>query len=409
MTRWIVAGVALWAWFALCAHWEPIVFDSWGHYFWHHEYAMTLGNVGDFVATEYNHWNPRIGELAALLSFTSGPWHVLFTPLMEVAALYVLCVAVAGRAPDLLTFAITVALVLVCVREVGTVLFYRPFAWNFVLALLLAGAFVVPYRVASDQARWWWTPAMIVLGLLAGLGAEHTGLALAGIAVAAMVHRRGARPWMVAGAVACVAGWAVLFFSPSQQVKYGGLAARQSILELLASRGVAGNLRVLWLPLVDLWPVLVVVAIAVALGRRRLARPLVVALLAAAVVLITLLASPKQGPRLWFAPVAVVCAVAAVALREQLAGVRARTIAVVATAAVLAGCAWQSIRVYRVLGHEGAERMAILEHATPGTVVTVPHLTPGRTHWSLRDDFDEPQRRQSVAMGFHLAGIELRQ
>ena len=407
MTRWLIVGVALWAWFALCAHWEPIVFDSWGHYFWHHEYAMTLGNVGDFIATEYNHWNPRIGELAALLSFTPGPWHVLFTPLMELAAFYVLCVAVAGRRPDLLTFALTLALVLVCAREVGTVLFYRPFAWNFVLALLLAAVFVVPYRIAGADERWWWAPGMVLLGLVAGLGAEHTGLALVGIAIAAMVQRRAARPWMVAGALACAAGWALLFFAPSQRVKYGGLAAKQSTLDLLASRGVAGNLRVVWLPLVNMWPGLLVAVIAVALGRRRLARPFVVALVAAAASLVMLLASPKQGPRLWFAPLATICAVAAVCLREQLVHARARIIAGVVTAAVLAVCAWQSLRVYRVLGREGSERMAILEHATPGTVVTVPRLSPGRTHWSLRDDLEEPARRQSVAMGFHLAGLEL--
>ncbi len=407
MTRWLVAGVALWAWFALCAHWEPIVFDSWGHYFWHHEYAMTLGNIGDFIATEYTHWNPRIGELAALLSFTPGPWHVLLTPLMELAAFYVLCVAVAGRRPDLLMYAMTLALVLVCVPEVGTVLFYRPFVWNFVLALLLAAAFVVPYRVAGDDERWWWIPGMVLLGLVAGLGAEHTGLALVGIAIVAMVQRRAARPWMLAGALACAAGWAVLFFAPSQHVKYGGLAAKQSMVDLVASRGLAGNLRVVWLPLVNMWPVLVVGVIAVALGRRRLGRPLVVALVAAAAILVTLLASPKQGPRLWLAPLATLCAVAAVSLRDQLVAARARIGAGAAAAVVLAACAWQSLRIYRVLGQEGSQRMALLEHAAPGTVVTVPHLSPGRTHWSLRDDLEEPLRRQSVAMGFHLAGVEL--
>ena len=415
MRIWAAVLVPLWAWFALCAHWEPVVFDSWGSFLWHKQVGLGWGPLYDFAKDSYLHWNPRIGELATLLSFAPGPWHVLVTPVMELAMFYLLTAAVLGRWPrtgdDALVYAMIAALVLVCAPGVGTVLFYRPFAWNFAFALALAAAFVVPYRLAGDAPRWWWTPAMVALGVVAGLGAEHTGPVLAGIAIAAIVARGRARAWMVAGAVAVVAGWLALYLAPSQHYKYGGLAAHQTVLDLLASRGVGGNLHVLEIPVIALWPALAWIAIAVVARvrgvRPAMPRPLIVALVAAALVTGTLLASPKQGPRLDLAPVSIACAAIAAWVALHLTTRWARTAAAVLTAGVLVIAGWRCLAIYRVLGAEFAQRWAVLAPAAPGSRVTVPRFTIGRTHWSLRDDLAEADRRTLLATQLGLAGVDL--
>jgi hypothetical protein len=413
MKAWLAVLVPLWAWFALCAHWEPIVWDSWGHFFWHRDVGLGAHDVYEFCRDEYLHWNPRLGELATLLSFTPGPWHVLVTPLMELAMLYLLTAVALGRWPrtnaDALVFAMLAAMVLVCVPQVGSVLFYRPFAWNFAFALALAAAFAIPYRFAPAAARWWWTPGMLALGVVAGLGAEHTGPAL--LALAVLVAARERRAWMIAGAIGVLAGWLALFLAPSQHYKYNGLAAHQSILDLLAARGLGGNAKVVSAPLRALWPALAWVAIAIVARvrgvRPQVPRALALIGIAAAVIAVTLLASPKQGPRLALAPVAVACCALAGWIALHLTERWARTAAAVLTAGVLAVAAVQCLSTYRVLGDRFAARLAALLAAPPGSRVTLPRLTIGRTHWTLRDDLEEADRRELLARQAGLAGVDL--
>lgn len=414
MKLWAAILIPLWAWFALCAHWEPVVFDSWGHFLWHKQVGLSLTHVHEFVVDSYAHWNPRLGELATLLSFTPGPWHVLVTPVMELAMFYLVTAAVLGRWPrsadDALVFAMVTALVLVCAVDPGTVLFYRPFAWNFAFALATAAAFVVPYRMAGEEARWWWYPGIALLGVVAGLGAEHTGPAVAGIAIVCMIVRRP-RAWMVLGVVALLAGWLALVLAPSQHFKYGGLAAKQSMIDLLASRGAGGNLHILLVPLIALWPALAWLAIAVTArvrgARPAWPRPLTITLIAASVVLLTLLPSPKQGPRLYLAPTVIACAAIAAGVALHLTTRWARIAAASLTALVLAGCAVWCLVTYHTLGHEFAARWAVLEPAVPGSRVTVPRFSIGRTHWSLRDDLAEADRRTLLATQLGLAAVDL--
>ena len=418
MKKWVAIVIPLWAWFALCAHWEPVVFDSWGHFLWHQQVGLSVSHVHAFAVDSYIHWNPRLGELATLLSFTPGPWHVLVTPVMELAMFYLLTAAVLGRWPrstaDALTFAMVTALVLVCAVDPGTVLFYRPFAWNFAFALATAAAFVLPYRLApvGDAApRWWWYPGMALLGLVAGLGAEHTGPAVAGIAIVCMIARRPPRAWMVVGVVALLAGWLALVLAPSQHYKYGHLAAKQSMLDLITSRGAGGNLHILYVPLLALWPALAWIAIAV-VARVRGVRPpwpraLTIALCAAAVVLVTLLPSPKQGPRLYLAASAILCAAIAAGVSLHLTTRWARTAAAALTAIVLVFAGWRCLATYHTLGREFAQRWAVLAPAAPGSRVTVPRFSIGRTHWSLRDDLAEADRRTLLAAQLGLAEVDI--
>jgi hypothetical protein len=417
MKGWVAILIPLWAWFALCAHWEPVVFDSWGHFLWHKQVGLSVAHVHAFAVDSYTHWNPRLGELATLLSFTPGPWHVLITPVMELAMFYLLTAAVLGRWPrstdDALAFAMVAALVLVCAPDVGTVLFYRPFAWNFAFALATAAAFVLPYRLAPSgegAPRWWWVPAMALLGLIAGLGAEHTGPAVAGIAIVCMIARKP-RAWMVVGVVALLAGWLALVLAPAQHYKYGGLAARESMVDVITNRGAGGNVHILWVAVLALWPALAWIAIAV-VARVRGVRPawpraLTVALCAAAVVLVTLLPSPKQGPRLYLAPVAIACAAIAAAVSLHLTTRWAKTAAAVLTAIVLVVAGGRCLATYHTLGREFAQRWAVLEPAPPGSRVTVPRFTIGRTHWSLRDDLAEADRRTLLAAQLGLAAVDI--
>ncbi|MCW5808675.1 MAG: hypothetical protein KIT31_40370 [Deltaproteobacteria bacterium] len=425
---WLAALAAMWLAFALCAHWEPVVGDGWGHYTWHRQKSVGLAALWDELVWGWKHGNPRPGQILTLLAFTPGPWHVLVTPPALIALFYLLTALVLGRWPslrrgdDALLFVAIVALAGVCAPQLGPMLFYRPMSGNYTFTLALNLAWLLPYRfhaAAPRGERRWLAPVMVALGLGAGFCNEHTGPAFAAGAVVAIVafRRRGDRipAWMIAGVVGFVAGLALLLLAPGQDARYGGLAQEASMLGRIAERGAGGNLRALWRPVLAMWPALPVLALAL-VARHRARRPalertdriaLAVIAGAGAAIVLTLLVSPKIGGRLYFAACVLWCAALARWAVAQLSGWY-RTAAAVAAGATLGAVLAILVAVYRDAGGVNEARLAALAAGPRGAVVHLERRHAAGSRWFWGEDLDAPNKREEAAAIFGLAGVELR-
>ncbi len=430
---WAAVVIPVWIVLALGCYWEPVVRDSWGHVWWHDKTDVSLYA---FAKDTYLHNNPRAGQVIAWLLFAPGPWHVIVTPLVELALFYLLATIVLGRWPslrrtdDALVVATLVGMIATTCPLIGPMLFYRPYSGNYLYGLVLNLALLVPYRLAlasaSPPPRHWLAPLLLVVGLLAGLSNEHTDPALVALAALAtgLAWRRGVlRPWMIAGLVGAIAGGALLYLAPGQNLRYEGLATPQSLVERITARG-ADNLDIITLlgrylrPL--LWWGALAAGCAVIARRAPQRIPRITWLLAATALAITLtlLASPKQGGRLYLASVALSCAAATTLVLSQLqavgSGLHARIQRLAPPLVAWGLAAFFAIRigailvgVYAAVGPEGHDRLAKIRSAPAGSTLTLPAYSRPRSRWFMGDDFVHEKWRRHVAEGWGLARIDL--
>ncbi len=425
---WAAILLPTWLVLVLCTLWEPVLGDGWGHVEFHIYYPLSLDHLWFFAKYNYVSMNPRLGQTLTMLLYTPGPWHVIVTPLVELGMFVLLTTLALGRWPsprrrdDALLFATILALVVACTPDIGSMLFYRPFAGNYLFGLVISLLFLVPYRLHVEAPRgrgWWLIAPMLLLGAAAGMSNEHTGPAFALLAIATFAYamRRGDPPpwWMIAGIVGLVGGGLALYFAPGQDVRYSGLATQDSLLGRIVSRGLVGNAKVfgeiaLYLCAALPWVVLGLIA-------RRRAEPMprtrVLAALAlgatSVLVAATLLASPKLGQRLLLASIALACTAIASWVVAQLQPRWARTLAWIAAAGWLAFAAFRCVSIYYTVGREFDERMAAITQAPANATVTVAPFSVGKTRWFFGDDFLGASKRQSVADLYGLHAIELDQ
>ncbi len=424
---WIAIVVPLWVLFVLGTHWEPIMRDGWGHNSWHRNVGMSLSHVYDFAKYSYLEGNPRIGQTLTLLVYTPGPWHEIITPLVELLMFFLLTALVVGRWPsfrrtdDALVMATTIAIMFACTRSLGPMLFYRPFTGNYLYGFVLNLVWLLPYRMHAEEPRrrsLVWAPVMLLLGAVAGLANEHTGPAFIAAAIFALVvyWRRGERfvPWAILGVIGAIAGLLALIYAPGQALRYSGLASQQSIIERILDRDLRSNARILYKTAIILEPALLWFALGV-VGRlrktgegqtRTRAMTELVLVTTAVLIVFTLLASPKQGDRLYFAPICLICAALAGWVVARLG--RLERIVAVGMAVVSIGyVGFRLISTFHTIGTEFAARMAVIEHGAPGSVVTVPQYSLGKSRYMLGDDFTVDGLRANVAVEYHLGGIQL--
>jgi hypothetical protein len=425
---WALVVVPTWVVLILCTHWEPVAHDGWGHWIWHRYTGLTFDNLLAFAEGTYVHNNPRLGQVLTLLVHTPGPWHSIVTPVVELSLFYLLTLLVLGRAPslrradDALLFAAILALALVTVPSIGMMLFYRPFTGNYLFGLVINLALVVPYRLHYDSPRrasWWWSPVLFVTGAAAGLSNEHTGPAFAGLLVLALITfwRRDRRipVWAVVGLVGLVAGGIALFLAPGQAVRYNALATQASTLGRVLDRGFVDNAKIVTLAAVYMLPAIVAVAIGLAARYRDRPPPrprtrTIVELLGGAVALaiaMTLLLSPKQGPRLYLASSVIASAAVAGWVVSQLVSRWSRALAASVIAAVLLYAGFRMTRAYYHLGREFRARVAILEAAPDHSVADIPVYSIKRSRWSLGDDLLIDNIRNIVSASFGLALVRM--
>jgi hypothetical protein len=422
---WALLVLPLWAVFLLCTRWEPVMGDGWRHLWWHRDNTLGLSTIYDFSKEIYLYENPRLGQLLTMLVYTRGPYHMIVTPLVELGVFATLTAIALGRWPsvrrseDAFVAAILTATIVSCAPQIGPMLFYRPFTGNYMFGLALNLWWLVPYRLdlaAPRTARIWLAPPMLVLGLAAGLSNEHTGLAflaMGGLASVVALRRGSLRIWMVAGLLGLAAGYWLLLTAPGQHVRYQALAEQAGIFARITGRGVLGNLRVIGVLALAVLPSLPLVGIALlerrAVGPMPPARRWTYAVLALAgfACTLTLLASPKIGPRLYFASVALIAAGLTGWLTETLHRTWARRTCASLAAGALVFVAVRLVAIHRVVGPIGVDRLERIAHGAPGSVLTVPRYPYGGNRYFLGDDFRFPERREAVAIRYGLKAIEL--
>ncbi len=430
---WALLVVPLVAVLAVCLSWEPVMRDGWGHRAWYRYNALGLHGLYEFCRDAYLRENPRLGQVTTLLSYSDSPLHVIVTPLLTLGVVVMLTAAALGRWPrpgrrdDALAAALITATLAACAPQFGPMLLYRPFTWNYVFGFALNLAWLVPYRLALVEprpARWWRVPLALVLGALAGLCNEHTGVAFVAMGAAAtlVAWRRGElRPWMIAGLVGLLAGYVVLLTAPAQHVRYAGLARQAGIFMRIVDRGAAGNLLLLGVLALALAPALVLVAIGLvrreaapppadAVARNATARASQAGLaIGGLICTLTLLASPKLGPRLYFASVSLIAAGLIGWLMDRLDGPArwARRSCGVIAAAVLVYVAIRLVAIQRVVGPLGALRRERIEHSAAGAAIVVPRYPFGRSRYFLGDDLLDPAVRRGIAREFQLGSIDV--
>lgn len=414
---WAAVIVPVWLLCVLCTYWEPILRDSWAHVWWHH--ATDVGVI-EFAKDSYLHNNPRLGQAITWLLLTPGPWHVIVTPVVELAMFYVLCVLVLGRSPslrrtdDALLFATVVAMFAASCPQIGSMLFYRPFTGNYLYGLVISLLVLVPYRLDLEKpvSSRWLAPVMFVGGLAAGLSNEHTDPAIAALCIVATIvawRRRSLRAWMIAGVVGVLVGSAMLYFAPGQAFRYDGLATKQSVVQRIVSRGT-GNFAVIGTSLRYLRPLLlwlVPASILAIVARRRVPRITWGLGATALAITLTLLASPKQGPRLHLATVAFGCAAAAAFVHAQLERTWQRLVTILLAIVMAGWTGYRLLSIYARIGPQAHERIAAILHAEPGSTL---HLAPypfPHTRYFMGDDLYLEKYRRYVAESFNLAKIEL--
>jgi uncharacterized protein DUF6056 len=421
---WAVLVIPLWGVLAVCAHWEPVLRDGWAHVEWFRDRAHGLGSFYDFVRECYLRENPRLGQPLTLLSYVPGPYHAIVTPVVELATLALLTAVALGRWPslartdDALAAALVTAILAACQPQIGPILTYRPFTWNYVFGLGMNLWWLMPYRrarIAALPVRWWRAPGSLVLGFAAGMCNEHTGIAFGAMAaLAALVAwRRGElRGWMIAGLVGLIAGYIVLLTAPAQHMRYEGLAERAGLVARIVDRGVAENLRVFGAIALDLLPALPLVVIGLIQRPARGAAAAdrgshAVLALGGVVCAVTLLASPRIGGRLYLASIALIAAGLTGWLVGRLTAAWARRTCAALAAGVLLWVGGRVVAVYRVVGPLGAIRLERVATAPPGAAVTVPRYPPVQSRYFLGDDFEIREVREPTAKIFGLASVAL--
>ncbi len=414
---------------------SPVLLDDWYQLTWHRHNELTLASVWEYARYNYFHFNPRIGDV--LLMLVNGPpvIHLIATPLVQVALLWVVFAVAFGRWPrpttrDLQLLLFIQVAIWIAVPAPGVMYFYRPFTTNYLWAFTTTLALFAPYRIAltrgDDRARPWLTPVMAVVGWLAGMSNEHTG-PTAMVAMAIFVgyawRKRRLRVWMIAGAVGLYLGYPMLFLAPGQTERYAGVATRNTPVVVLAERGLRGSFDIIvaFVGEVQLATNLALVAFLAYLGaiRRRAERiptlpPRVLAAIALPVVaagsiVVTLFVSPAVGERLFFAS-GVLVVIGLVVVADVAFAERAARRLVVGICIVVFGYhAFRFVYVYAVGGRANRERMAILAAAPDGTTPTVPpYKMWKRTRWWWGDDFRYSSLREYVGNEvYDVDGIEM--
>lgn len=420
---WLAAVVPLWIILILCTHWEPVERDGWGHYLFQKNVGLSWHSLYDFAKGTYVHNNPRLGQVLTLLVFTPGPYHAIFTPLAELLLFYGLSALALGRWPslkrtdDALLFGTIFALTAISAPEFGLMLFYRPYTGNYLFGLVINVLFLLPYRFAYERpSRWgvWWTPIMVVAGFASGMCNEHTGPAVIVAAVAAigMCYLRDRRIsiWMIAGVVAMVLGGIALFKAPGQAIRYNGLASHESMLGRVFARGIVKDLAIVFGMFWMILPALPFVAVGVAARRReeKWVTRIELALFATAMlIVVTLLASPKVGARLYLGSVAILCTALAAFIVRHVREKWGAIVVAVGVAGVIVFVGLKCISGYSQIGPLFQQRIELLEHAPANSVLDLASYKIKRTRWILDDDLKIKTIRDIVAGGFGLALIKL--
>ena len=417
---WLAILACMWIPLAWCCSLEPVLHDGWGPFWWHREVGLSLGSLWGFAEGSYLHNNPRLGQIFTWLMFTPGPWHAIITPVVEIGVVLLSTTLALGRWPswrrsdDAILFSAVAAMIYLVAPEIGPMFFYRPFSGNYLYGFALYLVLYLPYRFAVVRQAERGLVFAIVLGIWAvftGLTNEHTGPASIFAIVATMWWLRGqTRAWMWTGLVGLVTGYAMLFFAPGQHERYNGLAEQAGPLTLILDRGVLGNLRIVGILALTSVQFLPWLAVVIAARRKQVtarepAPTAMVFFVAGLLMTVVLLASPKQGGRLYFSTAVMWSISLAIGLRPTFALAWARNTVLAMSAAVLIFFGAHFVVTYRAVDAEFTARLALLQAAPADSALVVPAYETKHSRWVLGDDFFSQDLCNRMAKKFHLRSL----
>lgn len=407
---------------------EPFAFEAWTVARDTNGAPFSIGNWLDYGIDQYTHANPRVGQWFTYPAYKLEYFAMIATPLAYLALSLVVVVLGLGRWPswkngkDLALYAIALGVMWFALPRLGTIIFSRGAGANYLYGAVIQLWFLAVLRlrphgegsVAACIPYW-------LLGVFAGASNEHTGptLVIFTLAYAAWRYRTSeAMPKLaLSGALGVVVGFAMIFFAPSGAERYDSLATKASLFERLVHRGLTGNLDIVQDYLVSAAPIVGLALIVLIVGARDADRDaqkdplwhLGWALVAGALITVTLFVSTKLGGRVFLLPCALLVA-AFVGIADAVL-VTSRRLAPMVVLAVIASAyaGAKSIRLYSELAEASEARMQALEASRPGTVVTVdayPQIDD--TWWFLGDDFKNQNRREMVAGYFALSDLVFR-
>jgi hypothetical protein len=405
---------------------EPFAFDAWNIEADTRGEPFSLDAWARYVWSQYTGGNPRLGQAFAYLGYKVEWTTAVLTPIAWLAFVTGIVSLGLARRPSLrstsdlalLTFALGVAWLVLPFP--GTIVFTRAYAANYLYSaafqiwfLHVVRRYDAPWVVA---ARPWQCVVFALAGVLAGAANQHTGPMLFIVTAGVAWHlwrRRQERRWLlIAGAIGLAIGYAVLFFAPGNSVHYDNLAGEASLSQRVVSRGIGYNAYILREYLVAAAPVLVATLLALLAARpdRELGaarRGVLIALGCGVIIVVTLFASPKLGPRFFFFPLALLLA-AFVHLVDAIRPGRRALIGLAALGVFASGyIAFSSITLYRRLHRQSEVRLAELRAAKPGESVVVTPWEIVDMHWLFwGDDFKDPRKRRLVQDYFKTGPIE---
>jgi Family of unknown function (DUF6056) len=408
-----------------CLVHEPVLRDGWGHHLWWREGPLSWQRLWVVARANYFEGNPRFGQTVTLLLYGPALPAVAATTALALALPLAVVALALGRWPswrraeDAWLYAIALAALCTAAPQIGPMFFYRPFVGNYVYGFAPHLLLYALYAVAGAP-RWPLARALLVLplGVLAGLGNEHTGPASLAL-LAFWVYqrrRRGERGalWWSAGLLGLALGYVALYAAPGQAVRYAGLAQQHSLWHRVVARPPLETLEIIGIFALAAACTTPWWWLAARARRRRQhgwsvdeRRATTAWLGAAAAMTATLLASPKFGPRLYFAPVALLVVAAMSYLAPTLAWRDSRRAPVALAAVALVVCGAALLHAYAAAGPEGRHRVAVLHAAPPHSAVRLAPLSTPRSRWFLGDDMVVDSLRVWLAGALELSSIEL--
>lgn len=409
----------------LVLHHEPFAFDAWNIAGDTHAEPFSVGRFFRYVAFEYTHSNPRVGQWFTYLGYKLEWFAVVATPLVYAALALGMFVVGTGRWPraarDLALLAIATGFTWFAIPRLGMIMFCRAYGANYLYGAAIQLWFLVPLRLRPEGHAG--IPACLAYGLLgfvAGACNEHTGPTLVLFALGYALwgyHQTGRMPRLrLAGAIGAIVGFAAIFFAPGQGQRYDGLATKVSLLGRLLQRGITNNLDIFRDWMIACAPLLALLAILLIIARDDDAAPrraplnlLKWALIAGSLITATVFVSPKLGPRFYLHGSVIVLAAflgvcdAVLTTKQRLAPFVVLALA----ASVYAGV--RTIPLYLRVHAQSDERVAALEASQPGTVFTADSYEQVEdSWWFLGDDFRDVKKRDLIADYFDLRGVVFR-
>jgi hypothetical protein len=436
---------------------EPFAFDAWNIASDTRGQPFSFGRFLDYVAFEYAHSNPRIGQWMTYLAYKLEYFAPIATPIAYLGLAGAVTVLGLGRWPggrhesgerdihersesrgkgpagaegarallidrDLALCAIAIGFAWFALPRIGMIMFCRAYGANYLYGATIQLWFLVPLRLRPDgNGSLRAAVAYGVAGVIAGMANEHTGptlvLFMAGYAAWGW-RRSGEHPQLAwAGALGAAVGFAMIFFAPGQASRYEGLATKVSLVGRVLQRGITSNLDIFGDWMLACAPVLGLLVIIVALARRDVREPRAQSalglvggvLIAGTVITATVFASPKLGARFYLHGCALVLA-GFVAVADALLSSRRRLapfVVLAIAASIYAGV--RTLPLYDRLSEASDERLAEFAATPRGGVYTATAFEQvDDSWWFLGDDFRDAKKRELVASYFGLRGVIFR-